>query len=91
MEIISAIVTIISFIVVTVARDIRDGKQLFKKNGSYENQKTLREIRDSQMELQLHFNDETTKELQNIGFKLDKLINGSVAANTKLDVLIQSK
>lgn len=55
-------------------RDWRDGKFLFKRNETQESNRFLKETRDSQMELQHHFNDETTVILKDIRIGIERII-----------------
>ena len=66
METLTAIGTIVGIALVQIIRDWRDGKHVFKRNGSAESVKMLREMRAAQDKLQLHFNEETTTLLEQI-------------------------
>lgn len=65
-ELLAALGTIIGIAGITILRDMRDGKSIFKKNGTAESASVMRELRDSQLSLQHHFNDETTVLLKEI-------------------------
>lgn len=68
---------ILAFAIVQILRDWRDGKSIFKRNGTAESNKAIKQILDSQTRLREHFNDETTTVLKDIVRKLDDiLVNG---------------
>lgn len=72
-QVLAGVGTILGIAVVQFARDWRDGKSLFQKNGSAESNTTLRSILETlqsvntrQGTLNHHFNDETTALLTEI-------------------------
>lgn len=65
-QILTAIGTIIGTAIMFVLRDVRDGKHPFKKNGTAESVKVLRDMRGTMSQLQAHYNDETTELLREI-------------------------
>lgn len=64
-----------------VLRDWRDGKYIFKKNENPESNRFLKETRDSQLQLQHHFNDETS-------LLLNDIKNGVQKMTDKLDNIL---
>ena len=56
----TAIGTVLGTAALLFYRDWRDGKKILGKNGTAESAKYIKELRDSQLSLQQHFNDETT-------------------------------
>ena len=74
----TALGTVIGTAAVLVLRDWRDGKSIFKKNGTAESVKAIKEMRDIQLQLQSHFNDETTVLLREIR-------DGVLKTNSKLE------
>ena len=58
--------TILGTAILFVLRDYRDGKHVFKKNGTAESVKILREMLSIQQGLKAHYNDETTEILKEI-------------------------
>lgn len=52
------------FGLVQALRDWRDGKAVFKKNGTAESNTTIQKILKSQEELKLHYNEDTTAVLK---------------------------
>lgn len=77
----TAIGTVISIIVIQLLRDWRDGKNILKRNGSYEAQATLKKVLESQNLLSEHFNHETTT-------KFDDVITGQAKIVEKLDKIL---
>jgi len=57
-EVLTAIGVIVGVAAITIARDIRDGKSVFRKNGN--------DLHGTMKELKEHYNDETTKLLSEI-------------------------
>lgn len=65
--------TVLGVAGIMVARDIRDGKSVFRRNGTYESNALLRQMLEemqkvggSQTELKAHYNDDTTRLLEEI-------------------------
>lgn len=65
-EIITALGTVAGMALIAVARDIRDGKSIFRKNGTAESNRAIKEIQASQAQLLSHFNHDTTELLTDI-------------------------
>lgn len=65
-EILTAISTVVSFVLIGILRDLRDGKSIFHRNGN--------DLGATMKHLKEHYNDELSEVLGRIETKLDKML-----------------
>lgn len=72
-EVLTALGTMLGMAVIVILRDYRDGKTLFKKNGTNDISQAIKTILNSQSELKEHYNEDTTKILSDIRDSIKEL------------------